>query len=109
MIRRPPRSTLFPYTTLFRSIVQKATAGFAHVVIKPAAGYKKIGMALEGKREKDEQIYKGSIDLIKSMKAEVYLINIVQSVTGRFMGELVADKDAFEMNEYLNTFAEKFK
>src|SRR2546426_3554821 len=23
MIRRPPRSTLFPYTTLFRSIVQK--------------------------------------------------------------------------------------
>ena len=24
MIRRPPRSTLFPYTTLFRSIVLKA-------------------------------------------------------------------------------------
>src|SRR5260370_8681106 len=24
MIRRPPRSTLFPYTTLFRSISQKA-------------------------------------------------------------------------------------
>ena len=91
------------------TIVQKATAGFAHGSIKHATGYKKIGMALEGKREKDEQIYKGSIDLIKSMKAEVYLINIVQSVTGRFMGELVADKDAFEMNEYLNTFAEKFK
>lgn len=91
------------------TIVQKATASFVHGVIKPAIGYKKIGMALEGKRDKDEQIYKGSIDLIKSMKAEVYLINIVQSVTGRFMGELVADKDAFEMNEYLNTFAEKFK
>src|SRR2546430_4454226 len=28
MIRRPPRSTLFPYTTLFRSRVQN---GFAHV------------------------------------------------------------------------------
>src|SRR3989442_3382692 len=24
MIRRPPRSTLFPYTTLFRSMLQKA-------------------------------------------------------------------------------------
>src|SRR2546426_8642088 len=24
MIRRPPRSTLFPYTTLFRSIVRRA-------------------------------------------------------------------------------------
>src|SRR3712207_7129501 len=26
MIRRPPRSTLFPYTTLFRSLVPKAVA-----------------------------------------------------------------------------------
>src|SRR5258708_11755281 len=26
MIRRPPRSTLFPYTTLFRSIVEDAIA-----------------------------------------------------------------------------------
>src|SRR2546430_13776440 len=29
MIRRPPRSTLFPYTTLFRSIVRHAIA--AHI------------------------------------------------------------------------------
>src|SRR5256885_2803170 len=27
MIRRPPRSTLFPYTTLFRSRVQESRAG----------------------------------------------------------------------------------
>src|SRR2546422_659546 len=26
MIRRPPRSTLFPYTTLFRSVVDKVTS-----------------------------------------------------------------------------------
>src|SRR2546430_11396149 len=26
MIRRPPRSTLFPYTTLFRSILLRATS-----------------------------------------------------------------------------------
>src|SRR3712207_8702653 len=34
MIRRPPRSTLFPYTTLFRSRARKAvifaTGGFTH-------------------------------------------------------------------------------
>src|SRR5258707_2726447 len=30
MIRRPPRSTLFPYTTLFRSILTKASGGMAH-------------------------------------------------------------------------------
>src|SRR3712207_7569476 len=29
MIRRPPRSTLFPYTTLFRSAVRPAAAGAA--------------------------------------------------------------------------------
>src|SRR3712207_6968317 len=27
MIRRPPRSTLFPYTTLFRSLLHKPTIG----------------------------------------------------------------------------------
>src|SRR5689334_24761542 len=31
MIRRPPRSTLFPYTTLFRSLVRAAQRG--HVVV----------------------------------------------------------------------------
>src|SRR2546429_4749095 len=32
MIRRPPRSTLFPYTTLFRSLVQiQATAAVTSV------------------------------------------------------------------------------
>src|SRR5256885_10687991 len=29
MIRRPPRSTLFPYTTLFRSVNPEATSGGA--------------------------------------------------------------------------------
>src|SRR2546427_3643979 len=29
MIRRPPRSTLFPYTTLFRSRIGKRPQGFA--------------------------------------------------------------------------------
>src|SRR5438046_8268450 len=28
MIRRPPRSTLFPYTTLFRSLVEQRQQGF---------------------------------------------------------------------------------
>src|SRR2546426_9243008 len=27
MIRRPPRSTLFPYTTLFRSVLDRVRAG----------------------------------------------------------------------------------
>src|SRR2546422_2755506 len=35
MIRRPPRSTLFPYTTLFRSVLG-GRAGGRHVVAQPA-------------------------------------------------------------------------
>src|SRR2546430_17441465 len=40
MIRRPPRSTLFPYTTLFRSFVGPAAVVTAPgaVVVAPAAG-----------------------------------------------------------------------
>src|SRR2546426_5715631 len=41
MIRRPPRSTLFPYTTLFRSVrlrrswLRESTAGIANPAHKP--------------------------------------------------------------------------
>src|SRR3712207_7618048 len=33
MIRRPPRSTLFPYTTLFRSDLLSPTGGPVHVIV----------------------------------------------------------------------------
>src|SRR3712207_6972206 len=36
MIRRPPRSTLFPYTTLFRSAT---AAGAPHATVKQAVGH----------------------------------------------------------------------
>src|SRR5260370_10121142 len=36
MIRRPPRSTLFPYTTLFRSIEEKRQAFVADDVVMGA-------------------------------------------------------------------------
>src|SRR2546426_5283633 len=32
MIRRPPRSTLFPYTTLFRSLLALALVGSSYVI-----------------------------------------------------------------------------
>src|SRR5437899_8856175 len=41
MIRRPPRSTLFPYTTLFRSRSESATRGprTARAAPRPRRGY----------------------------------------------------------------------
>src|SRR5260221_14564666 len=35
MIRRPPRSTLFPYTTLFRSVPAETMAGETRVAATP--------------------------------------------------------------------------
>src|SRR3712207_7960028 len=36
MIRRPPRSTLFPYTTLFRSLIQRGTLHTGDIVVAGA-------------------------------------------------------------------------
>src|SRR5258708_40259425 len=38
MIRRPPRSTLFPYTTLFRSLSTAPVSGFGNLLIPLQAG-----------------------------------------------------------------------
>src|SRR5258708_19878386 len=50
MIRRPPRSTLFPYTTLFRSPRQG----------QAAARGRPGGPALEGRRRQAAQVQRGA-------------------------------------------------
>src|SRR2546422_4004033 len=39
MIRRPPRSTLFPYTTLFRSMTASATSDLSPSPLRPGVGF----------------------------------------------------------------------
>src|SRR5256886_7455235 len=57
MIRRPPRSTLFPYTTLFRSLLQGAASTAALGLVVPslarAADAIKVGVLqpLSGRSE----------------------------------------------------------
>src|SRR3712207_7381696 len=59
MIRRPPRSTLFPYTTLFRSVHAKSRRGTAPrrptpLVVRttwPAAGLSPGGPSAEDRSE----------------------------------------------------------
>src|SRR2546425_7247579 len=54
MIRRPPRSTLFPYTTLFRSIADaESPAGIAAEIAIPDIGAKSVTpcVFLEGRSE----------------------------------------------------------
>src|SRR2546422_6022218 len=46
MIRRPPRSTLFPYTTLFRSVFTATDlADASHMVTIEATGRKNVASA----------------------------------------------------------------
>src|SRR3712207_8257422 len=39
MIRRPPRSTLFPYTTLFRSVCHPASTGWSRASGEAASAW----------------------------------------------------------------------
>src|SRR2546425_6232570 len=64
MIRRPPRSTLFPYTTLFRSHERALPRGHAHVrrlpreadrVRGPRCGVCRLGHALDRDRRRSEE------------------------------------------------------
>src|SRR5256885_13240223 len=60
MIRRPPRSTLFPYTTLFRSDRVRAIDGFLHAIFfgidAPFGVVQRVAM----KTDRDSLINSGS-------------------------------------------------
>src|SRR3712207_7431403 len=50
MIRRPPRSTLFPYTTLFRSGGREPAVGGGHQLRRPAQHAGPAGPVGRGRR-----------------------------------------------------------
>src|SRR5438874_10707271 len=54
MIRRPPRSTLFPYTTLFRSCAGRRSARERRVAEFPEAGLP-VGTTARGVRWRDRK------------------------------------------------------
>src|SRR5256885_8571518 len=51
MIRRPPRSTLFPYTTLFRSDRARSGAGVPRSLLAPH-GARPVGAVRGGDRDR---------------------------------------------------------
>src|SRR2546426_12815369 len=66
MIRRPPRSTLFPYTTLFRSVEAARDPGWAWTV-NAAGTARLVHVLLEGKRAG-----RGDPVVLMASTAEVY-------------------------------------
>jgi manganese transport protein len=72
----------------------------------PNAAFKRIGIALEGDYKKDLQIVNLSIPVIKSFGADILLIHCVQTASGLFHGNMVADRESFIKENYLKDIAE---
>src|SRR5882762_11281527 len=66
MIRRPPRSTLFPYTTLFRSCVQFHQVGVHSVEAGAPLGIRFLSVYLE-----DGEVLRGAIGEARKLVAQI--------------------------------------
>src|SRR2546429_1423251 len=58
MIRRPPRSTLFPYTTLFRSLIERGAAVMG--LLEDAADLARRRALHVGRPERPGRQYRGA-------------------------------------------------
>src|SRR2546425_6948130 len=71
MIRRPPRSTLFPYTTLFRSI---EALNLRNPIYRPTAAYGHFGRPPERRRFVDTDVDKRSEEHTSELQSLAYLV-----------------------------------
>src|SRR5438132_10791041 len=55
MIRQPPRSTLFPYTTLFRSVTEKTVAAMDRLSVRIEEYFAAAGLARSGEGADEHQ------------------------------------------------------
>src|SRR5256885_8556508 len=60
MIRRPPRSTLFPYTTLFRSRTGRVQGGGERTTFEPNQRGKGLGLPDRERPERRERYLRAS-------------------------------------------------
>src|SRR5260370_832965 len=62
MIRRPPRSTLFPYTTLFRSLHETTT--FLPPARRRPGGFRRYGPGRKGRSEEHTSELQSHLNLV---------------------------------------------
>src|SRR2546428_8421814 len=66
MIRRPPRSTLFPYTTLFRSIFRKMTAAENILAVLETTGLRRR----EQRKRVEELLQEFGIEHVRNTRGD---------------------------------------
>src|SRR2546422_5858382 len=88
MIRRPPRSTLFPYTTLFRSRTGEARARLDERDHRARGDVEALERALEVRSEEHTSELQSRLHLVcrlllEKKKAPLRLLTVTQRHTGR--------------------------
>src|SRR3989449_8526586 len=83
MIRRPPRSTLFPYTTLFRSIEPQATNAAALHEALGRAGYGCVCRSEEHTSELQSRLHLVCRLLLEKKKKKQQIVKAVRATLRR--------------------------
>src|SRR5258708_14549380 len=104
MIRRPPRSTLFPYTTLFRSLEEaehrqvEADAQPHHeaapALVGHPGGREPAGVVDErrGGKQRDEAVVPGGVEVVAGDEQEPVLAAVGERTVQRVDGQEEPDK-----------------
>src|SRR5688572_33299026 len=70
MIRRPPRSTLFPYTTLFRSSLYRSQTYPSHILLT------KSSLNMSETRTSQTFLTKSFLNITQTCPSQMFLTNI---------------------------------
>src|SRR5258707_8842534 len=97
MIRRPPRSTLFPYTTLFRSQRANSAAGFVHSD-QTVRNANEISFKLRGRSEEHTSELQSRqylvCRLLLEKKKQVYMLPLLCVASARVTPSTRPERDA---------------
>src|SRR5690348_17577789 len=96
MLRRPPRSTLFPYTTLFRSTCEHRPA-FRH--LRRTRGHRGVGALLVPRSEEHTSELQSPVHLVCRLLLEKKKSNknLMHQVIPLLPISLRPDKNAFDV------------
>src|SRR5256885_7460976 len=82
MIRRPPRSTLFPYTTLFRSRVELARRVLSDLTNVQVLGYS--GLTVDFSRQPHGTVILRGLPAVSDFEVEFQLANLSPALDRNF-------------------------